>query len=82
VIIEYCVNNLKWTFLSFVSLFCWSFGTIINCCQLWTILTFQGGNFVFCVIFISDGNRVSFPSQFLSLETFSPILALYWILCV
>jgi len=37
---------------------------------------------VFCVIFISDGNCVSFPSQFLSLETFHHILALNWILCV
>jgi len=34
-----------------------------------------GGNFMFCVIFISDGNRVSFPSQFLSLGTFYHLLA-------
>ena len=41
-----------------------------------------GGNFMFCVIFISDGNRVSFPSQFSSLETFHHIMAFDWILCV
>jgi len=28
----------QWIFFGFMSLFCGSFETIINCCQLWTLV--------------------------------------------